>query len=223
MDQKKQEQPREQVNHAPTETQANGENQNQSNQIMQLSHPLIHSAGASAFSSYLSRDQFQHFSQNFFNQQALYSNLATFWANQYKEIQETVDFKKNRIPLLRIKKIMKVDKQVNKISAGAPLLLAKACEMFIMELTIRSWANADFNKRRTLHKCDIASAISNTDIFDFLVDIVPKEDTMEHDIFTDVPRRESVPIRNVNVPYYYVPVPVQPQYVPVQPQYVAGK
>ncbi|PNX85263.1 nuclear transcription factor Y subunit C-9-like protein [Trifolium pratense] len=221
MDQKNQEQPREQENHAPTGTQVNGENQNHSNQIMQLPHPLIHSAGASTFSSYLSRDPFQHFPHKYFNQQNLQTKLATFWAIQNDEIRETMDFKTHRIPLLRIKKIMKADEQVNKISADAPILFAKACEMFIMELTIRSWANADFNRRRTLHKGDIASAISNTDVFDFLVDIVPKEDTMEHDIFKDIPRSECVPLRNVNVPYY-VPVSLQPQYVPMQPQYAAG-
>jgi hypothetical protein len=65
MDQNKQEQPREQGNHAPTGTQANGENQ-----IWPLSYPLIHRGGASGL-SYLSRDHFQHFSHNFFSQQEL--------------------------------------------------------------------------------------------------------------------------------------------------------
>jgi hypothetical protein len=89
--------------------------------------------------------------------------------------------------------------------------------------TIRSWANAEFNKRKTLRKCDIASAIANTDVFDFLIDIAPNEDTMEHDIFKDIPRRDYVPTRNVNFPAYcYVPGPMQPQHVPMQPQYAAG-
>ena len=45
----------------------------------------------------------------------------------------------------------------------------QACEMFILELTHRSWAHSEENKRRTLQRNDIAAAITRTDIFDFLV------------------------------------------------------
>jgi hypothetical protein len=46
---------------------------------------------------------------------------------------------------------------------------SQACEMFILELTLRSWYHAEENKRRTLQRNDIAAAITRTDIFDFLV------------------------------------------------------
>jgi hypothetical protein len=36
------------------------------------------------------------------------------------------------------------------ISAEAPVMFAKACEMFILELTLRSWIHTEENKRRTL-------------------------------------------------------------------------
>lgn len=71
---------------------------------------------------------------------------------------------------------MKADEDVRMISAEAPILFAKACELFILELTIRSWLHAEENKRRTLQKNDIAAAITRTDIFDFLVDIVPRDE-----------------------------------------------
>lgn len=45
----------------------------------------------------------------------------------------------------------------------------QACEMFILELTQRSWNHSEENKRRTLQRNDIAAAITRTDIFDFLV------------------------------------------------------
>lgn len=48
-------------------------------------------------------------------------------------------------------------------------LHAQACEMFILELTLRSWMHAEENKRRTLQRNDVAAAITKTDIFDFLV------------------------------------------------------
>jgi uncharacterized membrane protein len=36
--------------------------------------------------------------------------------------------------------------------------------------------HAEENKRRTLQRSDIAAAISKTDMFDFLIDIVPREE-----------------------------------------------
>ena len=62
------------------------------------------------------------------------------------------------------------------ISAEAPVLFAKACELFILEITHRSWQNTSECKRRTLQRNDVATSIAQTDIFDFLVDIVPREE-----------------------------------------------
>lgn len=62
------------------------------------------------------------------------------------------------------------------ISSETPVLFAKACEIFIIELTHRAWAYTEEAKRRTLQKSDIASCIEHTEIFDFLIDIIPKED-----------------------------------------------
>jgi nuclear transcription factor Y gamma len=36
------------------------------------------------------------------------------------------------------------------ISQEAPALFAKACELFILELTLRAWLNTEENKRKTL-------------------------------------------------------------------------
>lgn len=62
------------------------------------------------------------------------------------------------------------------ISGEAPILFAKACELFILEITLRSWAHTEENKRRTLQRNDIAMAITKSDMFDFLIDIVPRDD-----------------------------------------------
>ena len=62
------------------------------------------------------------------------------------------------------------------ISSEAPALFAKACEMFILELTLRSWNHAEENKRRTLQRDDIAAALNTVEVFDFLVDVVPQAD-----------------------------------------------
>lgn len=66
------------------------------------------------------------------------------------------------------------------ISAEAPILFAKGCDIFITELTMRAWIHAEENKRRTLQRSDIASALAKSDMFDFLIDIVPREEAATH-------------------------------------------
>ena len=58
------------------------------------------------------------------------------------------------------------------IAGETPILFSKACELFIVELAYRSWIHTLENNRRTLQRCDIANAISRTDFYDFLIDIV---------------------------------------------------
>lgn len=48
--------------------------------------------------------------------------------------------------------------------------------VFISELTCRAWLVAEGHKRRTLQKSDVAAAIAFSDVFDFLIDIVPRDD-----------------------------------------------
>ena len=118
-----------------------------------------------------------------FQQQQQAAALKSFWVQQMEEVQNTssdpAEFRNHQLPLARIKKIMKSDEDVRMISAEAPVLFAKACDMFILELTLRSWIHSEENKRRTLQRNDIAAAITKTDIFDFLVDIVPRDDKAE--------------------------------------------
>jgi len=104
--------------------------------------------------------------------------LENFWPRITNEIQNltSADFKNPELPLARIKKIMKLDDDVKMISAEAPIIFAKAAELFIQEVTIRAWLHTEENKRRTLQRNDVALAISKYDQFDFLIDIVPREE-----------------------------------------------
>jgi nuclear transcription factor Y gamma len=108
----------------------------------------------------------------------LNASLNKFWKDQLQVVHEysqqtEQDFKThNDLPLARIKRIMKSDEDVRMISAEAPVLFAKACELFILDLSIRSWNYSQLHKRRTLQKEDIREAIQKTDIFDFLVDVI---------------------------------------------------
>lgn len=157
-------------------------------------------AGFNPSQAQLAQNQLAYQHIHLQQQQQLQQQLQTFWANQYQEIEQTIDFKNHSLPLARIKKIMKADEDVRMISAEAPVIFARACEMFILELTLRSWNHTEENKRRTLQKNDIAAAITRTDIFDFLVDIVPRED-LKDDALGPIPR--TVPLGDP-LSYYYV-------------------
>merc|ERR1719278_1715450 len=95
---------------------------------------------------------------------------------------------------------MKLDDDVKMISAEAPVLFGKACEMFIHELTMRAWVHTEDNKRRTLQRNDIAMAITKYDQFDFLIDIVPRDD-----IKPSAAKREESSVRmpTDQVSYYF--------------------
>lgn len=83
--------------------------------------------------------------------------------NNAEKVME--NFKSQKLPLARIKKIMKSDEEVRvskfffvililfltqMISAETPILFAKACEMFIIEMTIKGYYNAEKQERKTL-------------------------------------------------------------------------
>ncbi|XP_050721417.1 nuclear transcription factor Y subunit gamma-like isoform X3 [Eriocheir sinensis] len=105
-------------------------------------------------------------------------SLNSFWPKITEDIRQLTqnDLRQQELPLARIKRIMKLDEEVKMISAEAPVLFSKAAEIFITELTLRAWIHTEDNKRRTLQRNDIAMAISKYDQFDFLIDIVPRDE-----------------------------------------------
>ncbi|KAG5649317.1 hypothetical protein H0H81_004657, partial [Sphagnurus paluster] len=146
------------------------------------SHPHINSHTNShphSLPSSHSQHQQQQQQQQPFVQpgEPLHEFLRAFWQRQVDAAeQETPDYRHPPLPLARIKKVMKSDPDVKMIAADAPILFCKACEIFISEITARAFIIADANKRRTLSRADIAKALSKSDQFDFLIDIVPRDD-----------------------------------------------
>ncbi|KAL0604662.1 Nuclear transcription factor Y subunit gamma, partial [Plecturocebus cupreus] len=124
------------------------------------------------------------------------------------------DFRVQELPLARIKKIMKLDEDVKMISAEAPVLFAKAAQIFITELTLRAWIHTEDNKRRTLQRNDIAMAITKFDQFDFLIDIVPRDELKPPKRQEEV-RQSVTPAEPVQ---YYFTLAQQPTAVQVQGQ-----
>ncbi|KAJ8395793.1 hypothetical protein AAFF_G00028400 [Aldrovandia affinis] len=143
-------------------------------------------------------------------------SLQSFWPRVMEEIRNLTmkDFRVQELPLARIKKIMKLDEDVKMISAEAPVLFAKAAQIFITELTLRAWIHTEDNKRRTLQRNDIAMAITKFDQFDFLIDIVPRDELKPPKRQEEV-RQSVAPAEPVQ---YYFTLAQQPGTVQVQGQ-----
>ncbi|KAJ3335400.1 Nuclear transcription factor Y subunit C-2 [Gonapodya sp. JEL0774] len=105
--------------------------------------------------------------------------IQAFWENQQRHMAATSqeDLKSHNVPVARVKKVMRSDDTVKSlmISGETPILLAKAAEIFIEELTLRAWLHTEEDRRRTLHRPDVAQAVAQNEMFDFLIDIVPRD------------------------------------------------
>ncbi|RAR01934.1 malate dehydrogenase [Stemphylium lycopersici] len=144
--------------------------------------------------------------------------LNTYWQQQVTKLEtDEHDYKLHQLPLARIKKVMKADPEVKMISAEAPILFAKGCDIFITELTMRAWIHAEENKRRTLQRSDIASALSKSDMFDFLIDIVPREEAHPHK--RSAGQNAAVQSSAAVVPPGGMPQPVHAQHPMAPPDY----
>jgi nuclear transcription factor Y gamma len=106
--------------------------------------------------------------------------MSTFWEDQLAWSTSAEGMAKPVLPLARIKKIIKQDDDVRSsvmISGEAPFLISRACELFTLDLTMRAWAHTDSTNRRTLQRSDVADAVASTEQFDFLLDVVPRDET----------------------------------------------
>lgn len=108
--------------------------------------------------------------------------LQRFWHSQYDQVTRhqhqqhdtSSDYKGYQLPLARIKKIMRIEEDVKMISGEAPIIFSKACELFVLELTLRSWCLTEQDNRRTLQRNDVSSAIAQSEMYDFLIDVIPR-------------------------------------------------
>jgi nuclear transcription factor Y, gamma len=127
--------------------------------------------------------------------------------------------KVHSFPLSRVKKIMKMDELIKlelerennaldgqenlsstklMVAAESPILLGKACELLIKDLSIRAWLHTQKNRRKTVQRSDIEAAVSNNEMFDFLIDVMhkqvwtPSQSNVNPQFFSTVPQSETV-------------------------------
>lgn len=97
-----------------------------------------------------------------------------YWKTILDYVTSTSMYKDSPLPLARIKRLMKVEQEVNKVASEVPLLFSRMTEIFIQELTLRAWQYTQKGKRRILQRGDICLAAKSSDIFDFLIYLMPR-------------------------------------------------
>ncbi|KAN0026238.1 hypothetical protein ACTFIV_007222 [Dictyostelium citrinum] len=78
-----------------------------------------------------------------------------------------------QLPVARIKRIMRSDKDVKTISSDAVMLVAKSTEMFLDYLVKEAYKTS--GKKKTLQYKDLASTIKGVDNLEFLSEIIPEK------------------------------------------------
>ncbi|EQB60485.1 hypothetical protein NAPIS_ORF01950 [Vairimorpha apis BRL 01] len=71
---------------------------------------------------------------------------------------------------------MKVEEGVRMVASEVPIIFSLVAEKFVEELTLRSWINTEENKRRILQLNDISVAVKTSEMYDFLIYIIPRSD-----------------------------------------------
>lgn len=112
--------------------------------------------------------------------------ILDFWKKNLDKAKHKSLNNNFSLPLARIKRLMKVEEDVKMVASEVPVLFSLVTEKFVEELTLRAWLNTEENKRRILQKNDIGFALRTSEVFDFLIYIVPRIDgLMEIDRYVE--------------------------------------
>ncbi|CAL4891753.1 unnamed protein product [Urochloa decumbens] len=98
--------------------------------------------------------------------------IDDFWRKTQVEIEEIQDFGDRAIPMTRVKKVICDEKGKMMMTFDTPSFLTKACEIFVQEIAFRAWMCANSHHRSIILDSDIAEAISSTQSYDFLKDVL---------------------------------------------------
>ncbi|KAL9554149.1 hypothetical protein MBANPS3_002949 [Mucor bainieri] len=83
------------------------------------------------------------------------------------------------LPLARIKRVIKEDKDVSLINAEATFCIAYATELFMEYLVTEAFSKAKKEKRKTVYYKDLASTVKESDQLEFLEDVIPTTMTLK--------------------------------------------
>ncbi|EOA25232.1 hypothetical protein CARUB_v10018545mg [Capsella rubella] len=134
----------------------------------------------------------------------LNQDLEMFWAHQ----NSSELHKKPDLPLATVKRVMKCDPNVKMVSWKGPVLLAKASEMFIQEVTLRAWRQTQSRSRTTIRSCDIHAALRSSVIYNELVNLLSVEQCFANHPPQGTTHQQMLPPENVNEPNMKVPIDI---------------
>ncbi|EES15819.1 uncharacterized protein LOC8082814 [Sorghum bicolor] len=100
--------------------------------------------------------------------------IDEFWREKQEEIEAIDDFSKRAIPMTCLKKIICAEKGKMMMTFDTPSFVTKACEIFVQELSLRSWICANSHHRDIILDSDIAEAIASMESYVFLNDVLCK-------------------------------------------------
>ncbi|XP_010540407.1 PREDICTED: DNA polymerase epsilon subunit C [Tarenaya hassleriana] len=91
-----------------------------------------------------------------------------------EEVEEKAEAIRPEFPTGRVKKIMKLDKDINKVNSEALFLVSCAAELFLRFLTEKSAEVAAERKRKTVNLDHLRTAVKrHRPTSDFLLDSLP--------------------------------------------------
>jgi histone H3/H4 len=101
-------------------------------------------------------------------------------ADSDSELNEREDEEKTtklQLPLARVRKIIKSDPDVKKISNDASILIAHSTELFIHFILREGYQITTDDGRKTLQYKDLAMSVQENEVLDFLLDVIPQRQT----------------------------------------------
>ncbi|KAI8967337.1 histone-fold-containing protein, partial [Mycotypha africana] len=78
------------------------------------------------------------------------------------------------LPLARVKRVIKEDKDIALINAEATFCITYATELFIKYFVNEAFAKSKKDKRKTIYYKDLANTVSDVEQFEFLEDVIPQ-------------------------------------------------
>ncbi|CAA7055632.1 unnamed protein product [Microthlaspi erraticum] len=135
--------------------------------------------------------------------------VKAFWDNQRAELQNLTGFNiQHSFSLCRVKRVLKAQPEVRMVSGDAPALFSKACEYFVLELTLRAWVRTQACTRQTIQGCDFVEALKKSETYGFLVNRVHfgpccaiHQGVLEHAEPEHVLPRAEMMLPDMNVPF----------------------
>ncbi|KAL7720041.1 DNA polymerase epsilon subunit C [Entamoeba marina] len=76
------------------------------------------------------------------------------------------------LPAARVKRIMQEDEDVGKMAGNVPLVIAKATELFLIELIKKTNGVAEEKKSKSVNLTHLLECVKQTPEFDFLQELV---------------------------------------------------